>query len=144
MFRISHSATAGVVLTAAIAFTLTTGAGVPQAQAKDPFGGKFDHYQCYQIRDWSGKPLETTVKLKDQFRSDAATTVRPVLLCNPVDKNGEGVPEPKVHMVCYSIKVENPDKATYKVKIENQLESNVYYVGGPQLLCVPSLKEIVK
>ncbi len=144
MPRRKSSMATGSILAAAITLALLETIGTSQAKTSDPFRGKFDHYQCYQIRDWSGKPLETKVKLKDQFRGDTAVTVRPSLLCNPVDKNGEGVPQPKVHLVCYTIKVANPDDKTYKVDIANQLEKNTYYVSGPQLLCVPSLKELAK
>jgi hypothetical protein len=144
MHRIAGPAGAGSVFAAAFALALGIALGAPQAEAKDPFGGQFDHYQCYSIRDSSGKPLQTDLTLKDQFRADKAATVRATLFCNPVDKNGEGIPQPKVHLVCYTIKVATPDKNTYHVKTTNQLETNDYYVSGPQLICVPSLKEVIK
>jgi len=143
MFRTIGSTAPRPALAASFALVLATTFAAPEAAAKDPFGGKFDHYQCYRIVDW-GSTLQAGVKLKDQFRLDKAAIVRPSLLCNPVDKNGEGVPQPKVHLVCYTIKVGNPDGKTYGVVVQNQLETNKYYVRDPQLLCVPSTKKPIK
>jgi hypothetical protein len=128
-------------LAASFALVLTTTFGTPGAAAKDPFGGKFNHYQCYRIVD-GGSGLKADVTLRDQFREDAAAILKPVMLCNPVDKNGEGIPNEEVHLVCYEIKVENPDdKTVYGVAIQNQLEEAKYYLKGPEMLCVPSTKK---
>jgi hypothetical protein len=44
-----------------------------------------------------------------------------------------------------TLKVDNPDeKEVHHVIIVNQLEKNQYWVRGPETLCVPSLKDVVK
>ena len=128
-------------IAASLALALGASFGVPQAAAKDPFGGKFNHYQCYNIVD-GGSGLKATLKLSDQFGDNVGTILRPVMLCNPVDKNGEGIPAKEVHLVCYTIKAEKSQ--THVVTIQNQLEETKYYVKGPQMLCVPSTKQIIK
>ncbi len=48
----------------------------------------------------------------------------PKLLCNPVDKNGEGIPGPKSHLVCYEIK-DDPEGTAERVKevmVKNQFQ----------------------
>jgi hypothetical protein len=41
------------------------------------------------------------VSLVDQFTSEVLTVKRPQYLCNPVDKNGEGIADPGLHLCCY-------------------------------------------
>jgi hypothetical protein len=65
-----------------------------------------DHYKCYRVKPTRGKPAfpsNTTVEVTDQF--DTAPRLlalrKPRRLCNPVDKNGEGIKNPNVHLLCY-------------------------------------------
>jgi hypothetical protein len=65
-----------------------------------------DHYKCYRIRVSAGTlpfPTPTTVSVEDQFESPPKllSLKRPRHLCNPVDKNGEGIKNPGVHLLCY-------------------------------------------
>lgn len=126
-----------IALTCLIAVTLVVGPAVAQP---GPFDGKFNHYQCYDTVDW-GKLPEGTYKVKDQFRRNEVEIVRPLFLCNPVDKNGEGVPAPDVHLLCYETRPADPDPETYVAAVGNQVEDNRYYVRNPHILCVPSKKE---
>ena len=141
MIRTTEFIAQRVALMASCVLALGTAFSTGQAAPKDPFGGKFDHYQCYDIVD-GGSGLKANLKLNDQFGENAAAIVKPAMLCNPVDKNGEGIPAKEVHLVCYTIKTEKSQ--TRVVAIQNQLEEAKYYVKGPQMLCVPSTKQIIK
>jgi hypothetical protein len=97
-----------------------------------------NHYKCYDVVD--SEPFTSrTVTLRDQFESTQAGVLRPVKLCNPVDKNGEGIPQPQLHLVCYEI-VQISGTLEHKVLIRNQFGDLVMTVDGPDLLCVPSDK----
>jgi hypothetical protein len=61
-----------------------------------------DHFKCYRAR---GRGFSARgVTLADQFETAPLTVVRPRLLCNPVDKNGEGILDPAAHLVCYVLR----------------------------------------
>jgi hypothetical protein len=129
-----------IALSIFAAITLLAG---PALAAPDPFGGKFNHYQCYDAVDWSKLP-EGAYKTKDQFASNEVKIVKPLFLCNPVDKNGEGIPAPEVHLLCYEVEQAKPDTSTYSVIVGNQVEENRYAVRKPHVLCVPSTKRHVR
>jgi hypothetical protein len=98
-----------------------------------------DHYKCY--RTWQrGHTFEQKdVTLEDQFTRTKATVKRPRHICNPVDKNGEGVSDPTAHMMCYKIK--EPRFKRRDVVIENQFGEQRLTVLGPHNLCVPAEKD---
>ena len=121
--------------TIAIALIGTTGMTAP-AQAS------WEHFSCYKI-DPHGKFKPRDVRLEDQFARYAAHVVRPVMLCNPVDKNGEGIRDKERHLVCYEIKADPAGKAPKAVDVvtENQFqEQGMTAVLPPDILCVPSKK----
>jgi hypothetical protein len=64
-----------------------------------------NHYKCYKIRPSKGEPKfqPLTVDLADQFETKITQVGKPRFLCNPVDKNDEGVPDPEGHLTCYRI-----------------------------------------
>ena len=68
--------------------------------------------------------------------------IQPRLLCNPVDKNGEGIPYPKSHLVCYEIRdaPKGPTERVKEVAVQNQFQRGQLWVGSANLLCVPSQK----
>lgn len=114
---------------------------VAEGHDKGEMGPGSNHFKCYQILDWTEwKPIK--VELKDQFGTSIAVAVEPRLLCNPVDKNGEGIPAPESHLVCYEIQ-DDPQGPTERVKevmIGNQFQQGPLWVGSASLLCVPSDK----
>jgi hypothetical protein len=74
--------------------------GLPFSDDADP-----NHYKCYKVRDLSEPRFEErTVTVVDQFETKTTRVIKPLLLCNPVDKNGEGIPDAGCHLVCYRIK----------------------------------------
>ena len=68
--------------------------------------------------------------------------MRPVFLCNPVQKNNQEIKDEKTHLVCYQVTGVKP--ANKSVRVKNQFGDPSLRVDGAQLLCVPSLKEVVK
>jgi len=67
---------------------------------------RVDHYTCYRVRVTRGTPRfpkSVFVSYTDQFTSPAKTLrlKKPRHLCVPTDKNGEGVKNPSVHLMCY-------------------------------------------
>ena len=108
----------------------------------EPSHVKGEHYLCYRIDDFGDfKPVE--VKLKDQFDGYVTAVLKPVSLCNPVDKNGEGIRDPKLHLVCYEIKPVKSPRRT--VLAYNQFGKEQKLTSpGPETLCVPSYKKYLE
>ena len=109
-----------------------------------------DHYKCYKIKVTSGTPrfpkgVQATVG--DQFTSPPKVfdVKKPRHLCNPVDKNGEGVKNADAHLVCYQVKgAKGQPKHVRRVGVHTNDQF------GPQILgtiketevCVPSIKTL--
>ncbi len=122
------------------AAAIFAGALASQGHAQDTW----EHFTCYNI-DPHGGFKEVPVELKDQFASYRALVIRPVMLCNPVDKNGEGIKDPDRHLVCYQIRADPAGGVppAYDVNTSNQFtEQSMTAVLPPRTLCVPSKKEI--
>jgi hypothetical protein len=129
----------GILTAATLASTAATPA---QAQnGKNPPGVNPNHYHCYKITDSSGfKGL--AVKLADQFQTSEAKVLKPVYLCAPVTKNNIAMRDKVTHLLCYEKEGGKP--ADKKAIITNQFGKIEVAVGAPELLCVPSLKQIPK
>jgi len=123
-----------------IAAVLAFGAGArAQAPGENPPGVNPEHYLCYRI---TGEIRPIPVKLKDQFQGLGARVMRPVFLCNPVQKNEQGIKDERTHLVCYQLATLRP--VNKRVVVQNQFGKQQFRVANPQLLCVPSLKEELK
>ena len=107
-----------------------------------------DHFKCYKAGTARGTPkfAVTTVPLADQFETKLTDLKKPSLLCNPADKNGEGVADPTAHLECYVSKDTKTDpkqprfKLTTPVTITNQFGFGVMQIKKPHVTCVPSEK----
>ncbi len=128
---------ASIILAIGIGMALTS---VAQAQGKDPPGVDPAHFLCYRVSQAAPiKPAEA--KLADQFGAFGTKIGNALFLCTPVSKNGADVKDKVTHLTCYSVSAKNAGK---KVKVTNQFGSQVLTVGGSVVLCVPSLKEVLK
>ena len=97
-----------------------------------------DHYKCYEAKGYA--PRET-INLEDQFGKERGVRVgKPAFFCNPVNKNGEGILDPEVHLTCYEIERKGEKR---DVVVENQFGEQTLTVDEPELLCVPSGKTAV-
>lgn|GEM_PF-1510363 len=95
--------------------------------------GVADHFKCYEAQ---GEPVNVIVDLQDQFGEEPRVLVgKPKLFCNPVDKNGEGISHPTLHLTCYEIEADNEEERNVIVK--NQFGEQTLKVEKPKLLCVP-------
>jgi hypothetical protein len=122
------------------AATVVAGTSSAYAQ-KNPAGVNPTHYQCYRVAEKT--PFkERGVKLRDQFGTSGAKVLRPEFLCAPTDKNNLRARDRKTHYLCYEdVGPKAPERT---VEIVNQFGKQILVVGGPVVLCVPSLKKVLK
>ena len=104
-----------------------------------------DHYKCYKIKVTSGTPRfpkGTTVQESDQFRTQAALSLRkPKHLCVPVDKNDEGVNNPSTHLLCYTAKSATKVPKKVGIFVNNQLTTaGKVDAIKPGEFCIPSTR----
>jgi hypothetical protein len=106
-----------------------------------------NHFKCYRVAQRYTKFASRVVTLADQFETKTTIVQRPVLMCNPVDKNGEGIVDPAGHLTCYRI-IDASGQAAFAPKgitVSDQFtDQNLKVFRGTcrqaSLLCVPSLK----
>ena len=108
------------------------------AQAQDPL--KANHYLCYRVVESSGAQAPN-VKLKDQFGDGSTKPGRATHVCNPVDKNGEGIVNRESHLVCYTVRIGIKAKPVLTRNQFGDLKINLR--GSPEILCVPSTKKVL-
>lgn len=122
-----------------------TGLSAAQAQIGVVGPKGVDHYLCYEITDTSDFKGQR-VKVRDQFGAGTGTAFKPTQLCNPVDKNGEGILNREGHLVCYAFDPgEFPDAKPHTVLTRNQFgEAKLRTARFPEELCVPSFKKVIE
>jgi hypothetical protein len=105
-----------------------------------------DHYKCYKAKTTAGTPrfTVTSVTVGDQFTSPAKFfTVKKIKhLCTPVDKNGEGIKNSGVHLLCYQAKVGSGQPKHVRrtgVNTNGQLGPAVLGTLKESELCVPGV-----
>jgi hypothetical protein len=96
------------------------------------------HFQCYDVDDPSQELEGLVVTLEDQFGTSRTKLGRIKQICTPVSKNGEGIPDNRLHLVCYQVL--NPRDPKQPVQTTNQFGRAKMYVRESQELCVPSIK----
>lgn len=107
----------------------------------DPIETQVDHFKCYKVKIDKNAPIQfeqLEVSLVDQFQDKDFIVRKPTLLCNPVDKNGEGINDPDNHLMCYKIVEKNE-----RIWTNNQLGPEVLNLKKVNELCVPSTKNII-
>ena len=102
-----------------------------------------DHFQCYQA---IGDTTEVLFDLRDQFLTEQQVKLgNPVALCNPVEKNHDGIITPRKnpddHLMCYQIEGLPFDT---NVRTFNQFGDAGYPVTRADMLCVPSEKTVLQ
>ncbi len=107
----------------------------------------FDHFKCHGAKVVKGTPefQPREVILADQFETKLTRLTKPVSMCNPVDKNGEGIRDPAAHLTCYKIKdvetkPKQPNFEKRNVVVSNQFGDLTLAVLKADTLCVPSAK----
>lgn len=113
-----------------------------------------DHFKCYPAATLAPVPTPPAVRLVDQFESKNTRLLKKFMLCNPVDKNDEGLAHPDEHLMCAAIKdaprpsvglltptpTPQPTFAPHLVQVTNQFGTATLLVEKPAWLCVPSSK----
>ncbi|MFQ5800088.1 MAG: hypothetical protein ACE5H0_15535, partial [Bacteroidota bacterium] len=107
-----------------------------------------DHFKCYKVKVSEGSefPEGIQVNVVDQFNQPKLFDVeKPKRLCNPVDKNGEGIINPDAHLMCYKVKRAEDEPKHEKVKgihINNQFGPLQLDTKKEEEICVPSVKTV--
>ena len=94
-----------------------------------------DHFKCYKAKSRSGF-TPRVVTLADRFGTRSVMLARPDTLCNPVDKNGEGIVDATAHLECYRPK--RAASAGTTVTVANQLGVQAFGLTRVRSVCVPS------
>jgi len=123
-----------------------TGTDLPNPNNHD-----VDHYKCYKVE--KDGPLNISVTLLDQLISTENSGVpldfvvkKRKFLCNPVDKEGEGIKDLPLqrHLVCYTVKRKPRFEPGVSASLSNQFgffgEAAEVQVVQSKELCVPSDK----
>ncbi len=109
-----------------------------------------DHYLCYKVHLPKGIsfPEDIQVTLADQFIDPDGEGViqwfdlgKPRRLCNPVDKEGEGIKNPENHLICYDVKRSEgePEHEKTVVFLNDQFgPANFWETQEEERLCVPA------
>jgi hypothetical protein len=103
-----------------------------------------NHYKCYKVKITPGTPkfpkgVQGTVA--DQFNSPpkVLSVRKPKHLCNPVNKNSEGIKDPTKHLVCYQVKGApgQPKHVRRSLFTNNQFGPGAMVTINERELCVP-------
>ena len=115
--------------------------GTPPIPGTAAAGGK-PHFECYSVDEHYPQEQYRAVRLADQFAEVKTKIGKITRICTPVDKNGEGIPDPKLHLVCYEIL--NGHDPNRPVETTNQFGRTTMNVRNAQELCVPSTKKLIE
>lgn len=117
----------------------------------DPLDPGADHFKCYRVELAEGPPEFTTepVFVQDQFIGEPKLfdVEEPIRLCNPVDKNGEGIADADTHLMCFKVKPADGEpgfKMVRDIHTNNQFGPLQMVAIAEEELCVPSEIEIVE
>jgi hypothetical protein len=101
-----------------------------------PLGNVIDHFKCYRVKYASF--TRTDVSVGTQFGTLDVDIKKPLHLCLPADKNGEGLIDPGHHLMCYLVRGPRPPTQP-TIFTENQFGSDSSGILGIRELCVPSI-----
>jgi disintegrin len=112
-----------------------------------PMTSALDHFKCYKVKVSIGTPrfVSTAVSMTDQFTSPAKSFLlkKPRHLCNPVDKNGEGINNPTAHLLCYKAKGGIPKHVRrIGVHVNGQFGPEIVDTVKEDEICIPSAKAL--
>lgn len=100
-----------------------------------------DHFLCYKVE---GKGPGVPVTLVDQFDREKGEVGRLGFFCNPVEKTHDKQETPilhaQAHLACYFLEGLQPPFDGALITISNQFDRDIFKVGNPFLLCVPTEK----
>jgi len=97
-----------------------------------------DHFVCYRI-DPTRLFERRKAKVRDQFGASSDAILVPKTLCVPTRKNDSKLIQPRVHLVCYSVKSGARGRP---VRLRSQFGILRSSPSARNLFCVPSLKRL--
>ena len=97
-----------------------------------------DHFVCYRIDPSRGFDRRKA-RVRDQFGSFTDAVLAPKTLCVPTRKNGSKLVQPRVHLVCYSVKSGARGR---RALLRDQFGVLRSSPTVRNFLCVPSLKRL--
>src|SRR5262249_51811369 len=97
------------------------GSTVPNALA-----APIDHYKCYRVKGATTRL--TNVSVETQFGPVTVDIKKPLELCTPVDKNGEGIVDDVHHLLCYQVRAVS--QSPTQVSTTNQFEKKTFDLFG--------------
>ncbi len=98
-----------------------------------------DHFKCYKVA--RAKARIAGIKVDDEFGTVVEDIKRPMRLCIPADKNGEGIPDPTSDsLLCYKMRQTSQPffRGVDPIFINNQFGASTISVDHLRELCVPS------
>ena len=97
-----------------------------------------NHFKCYRVV--RARTRVPGVTVDDQFGTLVVSVKKPLDLCVPVDKNGEGILDPTAHLLCYKIRQTSLPffRGIAPIFINNQFGASTISVDHLRELCVPS------
>lgn len=113
----------------------------------NPSTHNVDHFKCYKVKIPKGAPkLPSNLSpvIADAFEPQARgfRLVKPLLLCLPVDKNGEGLKNPAGLLTCYKPKLDRGEPKHSRKEgahISDQFGSLILNTIKETEFCVPSV-----
>jgi hypothetical protein len=115
----------------------------PTPVAPNPLDHDVDHFKCYKVKVDAAAgprfPKDITTPVYDQFDSTGTRVVevkKPFELCDPVDKNGEGIKDAARRLLCYKVK---PVTDQGRALVANQFGIERLDIKNEKLLCVPAV-----
>jgi len=107
-----------------------------------------DNYKCYRTEVTPGTPKfarNTRVSVADQFSTTPRdlALLKPRYLCTPVDRDGSGIANPAVHLVCYTARPALGEPKHVKVRgvfMNNDIGSAQVNTRREAEFCIPSTK----
>ena len=104
-----------------------------------------DHFLCYRVKRSRGAPRfpsHINASVVDQFDQPKTYRLRTrnIRLCNPVDKNGEGIKNPEAHLMCFQVKGSPRHERVKGLFVNDQFGLHKVDTRKERELCVPSIK----
>lgn len=110
-------------------------------------------YKCYQIKPSPRTRFERRdLEIVDQFGTRTSVIARPTQVCNPVDKEGEGIGDPDAHLTCYKVVTRGREPRRLVADVdqftprdaEDALVPEELMIGRGAEVCFPALKNCVE
>ncbi len=115
----------------------------PLPTQPNPADHDVDHFKCYKVKVDTALgprfPNDITTPVYDQFDSTGTRVLEvkgPFELCDPVDKNGEGIKDPTRRLVCYKVKAVTEQR---RAMVADQFGIDRLDIKKEKLLCVPAV-----